>query len=375
MELNQLARDLLRAERPLFLVGHGLRVADAGEKFLKTVLRFEIPFVFTSHLKGYLPEDIDLNFGPLGFACSPEIEDRIRGYRPDIVVALGTRLGEASTMGWSDCISSGTRLYQVLNDPADFNKAYPEAVRTTCDLHDLLACLWRESGGSIATSEKENPADYAVETKEDGITWSEAGPMNPISLVKALEKLLPEGSLLVSDIGNSMAWAIRHMKFTSRLEHYVPLGLGSMGSGIGAAIGAKLVQPERPVFCLAGDCAMVMYGNEILTAREQGAGVVFLVLNDGGHGMVDHGHRLIGLPNIRVRFDQPVNFKIFGEAFSLEAHQVETLADLKELPWESWRSSKAPVVVDMSVDRTVEPPIKARARVLGQGNQIERPRA
>lgn len=362
---TQLAQRILKARKPLFFVGHGLRLSGSSALFWQTIHEFEIPFMITSHAKGLLDESSPLFLGTMGFACDPKIEDRIREYQADLIVTLGTRLGELASLGWNQVLSESP-LIQVLNESTDFNEAYPHAEKVTADLTAVLQELWHQSGRPLQFQKiiKKNP------DRADASFTSKASPVDPRELIQALEYKLPENALLVSDIGNSMAWVIREMKINGQREFYLPLGLGSMGSGIGAAIGAKLAQPNRPVFCITGDCSMLMHGSEVLTAKENKAGVIFLILNDSGHGMVDHGHRLLGLPNVQVRFRDPVDFKSWGQAFQLDSHTVNSVDELLHLPWGNWEQSTNPVVVDIRIDAMIEPPIKSRIRVLGQANQV-----
>lgn len=369
--ITLLARKVLTAERPLFLIGHGMRIAGAKELFINTVRTFEIPYLVTSHGKGSVPEDNPFFVGVLGFGAAPETELQVQNMKPDLVVAMGTRLGETSTSGWTESISEGTELYHILNDANDFSDAYPSAERLTADLRAVLREIWKESGKPVPASVPAVHQYRINEAKFSVLRENTTSPLNPKDVVTGLEMVMPNDSLLVADIGNSMAWVIRHMKFQRGQEFYVPMGLGSMGSGVGSAIGAKLAQPRRPVFCLTGDCALLMYGSEILTARENNVGVVFLVMNDGGHGMVDHGHRLLNLPGVQVRFQQAVDFKSWANAFGVEGHSVNSMSEFAQLPWEKWAQGlNQPVVVDLRIDTQIEPPIKARIRILGAMTKI-----
>lgn len=365
MSPTLVAQRILKARKPLFFIGHGLRLSGSAALFWQTVHEFEIPFMITSHAKGLLDEASPLFLGTMGFACDPKIEDRIREYQSDLIVTLGTRLGELASLGWNQVLCESP-LVQVLNESTDFNEAYPNAEKVTADLATILQELWHQSGRALHPQEIAKKTPY----RANSAFTSKTSPVDPRQLIQALEYKLPENALLVSDIGNSMAWVIREMKIDGQREFYLPLGLGSMGSGIGAAIGAKLAQPDRPVFCITGDCSMLMHGSEILTAKENKAGVIFLIINDSGHGMVDHGHRLLGLPNVQVRFRDPVDFKTWGQAFRLNSHTVNSIDEFANLPWEKWEQATDPVVVDIRIDAAVEPPIKARIRVLGQANQV-----
>lgn len=323
--------------------------------------------MITSHGKGCVSEETDLFLGSFGIACPPENEQKLRDYQPDLVVTLGTRLGEVATLNWSDALSKNTTLIQILDAAKDFNSAFPTAKKIVMRIEDLFESLWKLSGVKSRETVEPPTAGFQVDTSE----WlDQETPVHPIKLVRCVERVLPVDGLLVSDIGNSMAWLMCHFKVARKKEFYVPLSLGSMGSGIGTAIGAKLARPDRAVLCVTGDCAALMYGSELVTAREQNLGVIFIILNDAGHGMVDHGHRLIGLPEVNLRFKKFVDYKMWAESLGVEGHRVDSTEQFMNLPWQEWVNGKSPVVLDVRIDATVVPPIKSRARVLGQGDQV-----
>ncbi len=370
MRATDLAQQILVAERPLLFIGHGLRLSGHQDLFWQTIHQFELPYMTTSHAKGTVAEESALFFGVFGIACPPENEQKLKNYRPDLIVSLGSRLGEVATLNWSQALVEKTRLIQVLDTAEDFNSAYPTATRVVMDLGDLLRAFWKSTDTTYSQNRRQ-PAVGLSSEREFSDDWRDSTtPIHPIKLIRCLEQLLPPAGLLVTDIGNSMAWSICHFSVLRDREFYVPLSLGSMGSGIGSAIGAKLAQPNRPVFCLVGDCATLMYGSEVVTARENKAGVIFIILNDRGHGMVDHGHKLIGLSEIQVRFSKVVDFKMWAEALGLEGHRVDSTEELMALPWKDWVNAQQPIVIDARIDENIVPPIKARARIMGQGDQV-----
>lgn len=380
MQLEEIAHLVLTAKKPLIMAGHGVRLAKAKNLLIATVVEFEIDFIVTSHVKGYLPENLSQFIGVIGFACDPIIESKIKSLKPDLILCLGTRLGELATLGWTSTIADTEYLIQVLNNENDFNDGYQNAIKVCFDLVSLLQEIWKKS-------RKIYPDTYLLNLIDSGRNLDQItknnkildqsidlfqSPINPINFIKAIEKTLTQGTILVSDIGNSMAWLIRYIGIDSDVELFIPLGFGSMGSGIGAAIGAKKANPQRPVICITGDCSFNMFGSEILTAKEHELPIIIIILNDAGHGMVDHGHKLIGLPDINVRFKSPVNYSLIAEAYGCTGKSINNIDQFINLNWNDLLNSKAPILIDVAIDKTIVPPIKARARILGQSELIEK---
>lgn len=194
-------------------------------------------------------------------------------------------------------------------------------------------------------------------------------PTHPVALIQALDFWLPDNVVLFSDIGNTMAWVLHHLRIREGQNFYLPLGFGAMGSGLCGAIGAKSANPDRPVICLTGDCTALMHGTELFTALNAGLAIKIIVLNDGGHGMVDHGNRIIGFPDGNVRFEQPVDFKRFAESLGVCGYYAANLHEFLRLPLEEIFASPNAALIDIQVDRSVVPPIQSRSRVLGQADK------
>src|SRR5262249_24076204 len=102
-----------------------------------------------------------------------------------------------------------------------------------------------------------------------------------------------DDALLFIDIGNAMTWAGHYFEVRQPNTYFVSLGLASMGSAVAGSIGGKLAAPDKPVIALVGDSAFAMNGMEVHTAVEHDVPVIWIVLNNSGHGMIFHGERLL----------------------------------------------------------------------------------
>lgn len=368
---------VLQSERPLLFVGHGVRLAQAGSLLLSVAEKHEIPIVITSHVKGHIEESHPCMAGIFGFGCRPEVETWIRQYAPDAVLCLGTRLGEASTVGWTPALASIPFKVQVLNEEPWPRQKIKIDQFILGDLRETLNFLLNHDRPSSLPSRStwlENSPLRQFNRREKKLAKEQLmrSPIHPVDLMRALELVLPENALIISDIGNAMAWAVNELSIDSTQDFYFPLSLGAMGSGIGAAIGAKIAQPKRPIVCLAGDCAMLMHGQEIVTAIQTGVAPVFIVFNDGGHGMVDHGHRIYKMDGIQVRFKNKIAFQPWAEAMGAKGICVSNLQQFIELDWDELLQGEVPVVLDLPIDATIVPPIQSRAKVIGQSLGVEK---
>jgi acetolactate synthase-1/2/3 large subunit len=355
----------VRSERPLVFCGSGVKTAHTTETLVRLVEKHQIPVLVSSHAKSAFPEDHPLFRGIFGFAAPPAGPAFLESYAPDALLALGTRLGETSTAGWSPLLTRPALRIQVDRDPRVFGQSLPIT-------HPIQAELgpWLTSALALPVAPTARRLPERAPEVSPRIYASESA-IHPLGLMQVLEEVLPREAWIFCDIGNSMAWAIHALRLGPKQGFYVPMGLGAMGSGLGTALGAKLACPERPVIALVGDCAMLMHGSEIISAREAGAALKVLVLNDSGHGMVDHGLKLLGSrENPSVRLDPPVDFVSFAQSLGVRGVAARSLSALLRLPLDALLASPEPVVFDLRIDPGPVPPIASRNRVLGM---TERP--
>ena len=363
---------LARAERPLILAGHGVKTSGLGAALAAALTAVGIPALVTSHGKGILPDDHPLSMGTFGFAAPPSSTARLEAYRPDVLLFLGTDLGETSTAGWSPLLAKPRVKIHVDWDEERFHRVYRVEMPVRAEIACFLARLVERWPSPRPARPAWSSASVAGEGAGDPPTppASAAGLLHPVELMARLADSLPDDALVFADIGNAMAWAIRYLPLRGRQELFVPMALGPMGSGLGAAIGAQASRPDRPVIALTGDCAMMMHGTEMLTALGAGLPVKTFVLNDGGHGMVEHGLTLLGMPAEGLRFRRRVDFLAFGQALGVRAVQFDNPAALAAFDWRAeWRAPE-PLLVDLIVDPAVVPPILSRTRVLGLTEKV-----
>ena len=131
------------------------------------------------------------------------------------------------------------------------------------------------------------------------------------------------------DIGEFMSYVIHHMKVLDYDSYDINVHFGAMGVGIGSAIGSKLAEPERPVVCITGDGCFFMHGMEILTAKEQGLPILFIIMNNARLGMVYHGHSL-QFKRTHPSFEQePVNIAAMAAAMDIPSFRVNRMEDIQ----------------------------------------------
>jgi acetolactate synthase-1/2/3 large subunit len=362
----------LSASRPVLFAGNGVKSSGLVALLARAAHHQQLPVITTTHGRGAIPEDHACFSGTFGFASDGSGRSFLERTDPNAILFLGTGLGEMSSGGWSALLGRPELKLHVDVDRSKFNRAYSVQGTIERDLRCVLEYL-------VASAPRE-PAAEAPSPRPSGVVprlvtgrrgAGTAELVHPRRLFQKVSREAPATATFFADIGNTLAWAFNQMPLGHAQQLFAPLGLASMGSGLGAALGAATHASDRTVVCVVGDGAALMQGNELKTAAEYDIPVKVVVLNDGGHGMVDHGSRLIGLENTRVRFRKRVDFEGWARALGLAAHSVRSSADWEALDLAELLASPEPMVIDVWVDPSVVPPIGDRARVLGQSESTK----
>lgn len=362
LEDRKLLDRFLRAARPVIFAGNGVKLSGLGSLLAQAANRHRIGVIVSTHGRSGIPEDEPCFQGCFGFASDGTARQFLEYYAPDAILFLGTGLGEMATSGWSPLLARPALRIHVDIDPSKFNRAFTMTGVIENDVQAALLELLEHPSreGSLPTV----PVKSMVVPRS-----APADPLarvHPQSLFDGLSRRLPENAVVFAEMGNSMAWAFRHFAPYDHRQLFVPLGLASMGSALGASIGAATYWRNRTIVCVSGDAATLMHGAELKTAVEYELPVKFVILNDGGLGMVHHGSRLIGLHHTNVRYRNWVDFEQFGTALGLtgRGRAVRNEAEWRSSAIEDALEHPGPALLDVWIDPSAVPPIAERARVL-----------
>jgi acetolactate synthase-1/2/3 large subunit len=369
-ESAALAR-FLAAERPLVFAGNGVKLSGYQHLLESVAARHRLPVVVTCHGRGAIAEDHCAFFGTFGFASDGSGKEFLERYRPDAVLFLGTGLGEMATSGWSPLLREPSWKVHVDIDPSKFNRTY----RVDAAIENDLALVLRDMD-ALPRRNGRLPARSRASMVVPNFDFTPSSALvHPGRLFESLSESMPEDAILFAEAGNSMAWAFRHARLRGRQELIVPLGFAAMGSSIGAAIGAATAGSSRTIVCVAGDCATMMNGNELKTAAEYRIPLKLVIINDGGHGMVQHGSKMVGLDNIDVRFRDIVDFQSYARAIGVPSLLIKDQGEWDDLVASPFLQEQGPVIIDVRIDRAVVPPLADRAKILSIADHEVKKRA
>ena len=375
---------LIQAKKPVFLIGD--EANEAVGSILSLAVDLDAKLLVTPQGKGLVSPYHPLFRGVIGFAGHKSARDLLADPDVDLVVAVGTSLGEWASDGWDTESLLTKRLIHVESAEGNFTRTPMAKLHVRGHLPSIFEKLVKrfESDPKVKIKavvdgaiDKTNQANCKPQyhfTLDDLKGYlSDATPIKPQRLMKELSEIFPPNTHFLADTGASFAWATHYLHpYDRRMAgkrnanggvFRATLDFASMGWAIGSAIGTALVQKGSPVVCITGDGSILMSGQEITVAIQEELPVIFVILNDSGYGMVKHGQRMTGAEEIGV--DMPkTDFASFGRAMGAEGHVIHSPQDLLALDIQQICSRKGPTVLDVRIDAEEIPPIGLRTSVL-----------
>jgi acetolactate synthase-1/2/3 large subunit len=310
--MAELRDRLSRAERPLAILG-GASWSEEGRAALHRFLRASgIPVAVSFRRQSCFPGTDPLYAGDLGVGSDPALVKLAK--QADLVLALGTRLGEPVSQGYTLFdLAGATPIIHVYPDRAEIGRVHRVALGIPCELDAFAhaaAALPPVDGARWA-----NWRDTLRATREAGLVpVPQVGDLNLSQVMRDLESLLTDDAIVTSDAGNFATWVTRFTHLTDRQRFLGPT-CGAMGYAVPAAVGAAITNPGRMVVGCVGDGGFLMTGQEIATAFHEGAAPIILVFDNGMYGTIrmyqerSYPGRVSG-----TRLTNP-DFKAFIEAF------------------------------------------------------------
>lgn len=285
-EMEELRRLLSEAERPFMILGGPRWTAEAVSDIQRFAEAHALAVACSFRRQQLFPYDHPNYAGDLGLGPNPELLRRIR--EADLVLAVGARLGEVPSQGYSlfDVPRPKQRLVHVLPDDALVGRLYQPHLGIVADPASFAASAASlpERSGEVARVSKAH-ATYLAWSQPARDRHQRPGFIDPFEVMEILERHLPKGAVMTNGAGNYAGWLHRYHRFAGYGTQLAPTS-GSMGYGLPAAIAAKLRDPERAVICFAGDGCFLMTGQEFSTAVQAGANVVVLVFDNGQYGTI-----------------------------------------------------------------------------------------
>lgn len=278
-QLKKAYKLLKSAKRPLILAGGGINIAKANDKLLAFVEKMDVPVVTTIMGKGAIPTKHALYIGNCGmhgkYAANKAVSEC------DVLFSIGTRFNDRITGDLNE-FAPKAKIVHIDIDTASISRNVVVDVPIVADANIVLEKLieWAEAK---KTAEWKN--QIAIWENENPLGMRRDKGMTPQMIMEHINSNFP-GSIYVTDVGQHQMWATQYLELDEGSQLLTSGGLGTMGFGLPAAIGAKIANPDKDVVCISGDGGLQMNIQELATSIVQGAGVTICCLNNYYLGMV-----------------------------------------------------------------------------------------
>ncbi len=317
------------AERPLVLVGQGVELGEAQEELRRFIEKADMPAGCTLLGLSALASDHPLNVGMLGMHGSLGANKNTQ--QCDLLIAVGMRFDDRVT-GKLETYARQAKKIHFDIDPSEINKNVNVDVAVLGNCKDTLAAVtellekkerkeWRESFRPYDEEERRLVIEPQIHPKE--------GPLRMAEVIRKVTEMTNNEAVLVTDVGQNQMFSARYFKFSRKRSIITSGGMGTMGYGLPAAIGATFGDPDRTVCLFLGDGGLQMTIEEFGTIMEQGSPVKIILLNNNYLGNVRQWQALFF--QRRYSFTPMVNpdFEKIAEAYNIPSRTVTDRADLE----------------------------------------------
>jgi acetolactate synthase-1/2/3 large subunit len=345
-EIDRLAAELSSARRPVLYLGGGIIAAGAAPLARALARRLSAPVVSSLMALGAMPADDPLFMGMLGMHAAKGTNLLLE--EADLVFAIGARFDDRATGRVAE-FCPRARIAHVDIDPAEIGKIRQPFLSVVGDAAQVLRALLDR----LASQRRDEWCARAGELRAEHPLAHPAAadaPLHPINLCRHLGATLPEDTLITTDVGQHQMWVAQAYPFRRPRTLLTSGGLGTMGFGLPAAIGAALAKPGARVVCISGDGSLLMNVQELATLAELDLPVAVLVCNNGQLGLVRQQQQLFyGQRYAASRFHAMPDFAAIARAFGVRGLRLDPgddpIATLDEA-----LSGPGPCVIDVPIE-------------------------
>jgi acetolactate synthase-1/2/3 large subunit len=283
LQIKKVAQAIEDAKAPVICVGGGIISSGATEQLLELIERCRIPTASTLMGIGSIPSQHELNLGMLGSHGSYSANYAI--YNADLLLIMGARVADRA-MAKAQKIAEKAQIVHIDIDPAEIGKNIGVSIPVVGEIKGILQDLlhivkpgdystWNET---IKKIKYEYAYKYSVDDRDDAV--------NPKYLLDMLSRMTDENIILTTEVGQNQIWAANHFKAKKPRTFITSGGMGTMGYGLPAAVGAKIGNPENLVIAVGGDGSFQMSMQELGTIKQNGLGIKIIVFNNSRLGLV-----------------------------------------------------------------------------------------
>ena len=347
LQIRKAAECLAEAERPIILAGGGVITANAADELLTLSELMLAPVATTFMGKSAFPEIHQLSLGTIGMHGNPVANKLL--LEADVMLAVGTRFSDRAT-GNIDTFCPEAKIIHIDIDTAEIGKNIDVTIPIVADAKKALAALYARL---IQQVKKKHDTLWIQRVKaiKKQLNPPCVAPndMKPRPILVSLRKLLPDDAIITTEVGQNQMWAALYFNTLKPRTFISSGGLGTMGFGFPAAIGAKTACPNQPVVDIAGDGSFIMTEQELACSVIENIPVIVIVLNNGVLGMVAQWQRMFYKKRyVATKLGTYPDFVKLAEAFGAQGLRARTIPEFQKAI-KTALVSKVTTVIDVPI--------------------------
>src|SRR5512136_515069 len=346
------------AERPVIYAGGGIIASNASAELVELAEQFMIPVTTTLMGIGCIPCDHPLNLGMLGMHGTEYANFAVT--ECDLLLAVGARFDDRVT-GKVSTFAPHAKIIHIDVDPAEIGKNKPIDVPIVGDARSVLQAMLHKAKKGARENWMEKIRAWK---KKHPLRYKEDGKLRPQFIIKELSDLLKGEGVIVSEVGQNQMWTAQWYCFRKPRSWLTSGGLGTMGYGFPAAMGATFARPGEQVFDIAGDGSFQMNIQELGTVSANKIPVKVAILNNMFLGMVRQWQELFYDRRYSYTELPPVDFVKIAAAYGVDGMRVESVDEVREA-LKTAIATDGPFVMDFRIEReeNVFPMVPAGAAI------------
>ena len=345
-QLKTVAEMLDKAERPFIYYGGGVELSDAGEALLALMRKAEVPSAHTMMAIGCVPDDDPLSLGMIGMHGTVSADWAVE--RSDLLLCIGARFSDRVATNTGH-FAPGARIIHVDIDAAEINKNIDTTCSVVSDAKTFLEKVLpyvkenKHTAWLTQIAEWRQKLDYRAKDDESVI--------HPHQLLRTVTEETPEDTIIATDVGQHQLWSAQYNGRRHPRQFLTSGGLGTMGFGYGAAVGAQIAFPGRTVVHITGDGSFHMNLNEICTAVSYKLPIITIIMNNRVLGNVRQWQTMFyGGRYSQTDPHRKTDYVKLADAFGAVGYRASNIAELREALRKA-QQSEGPVLIDCQIDK------------------------
>ena len=344
-KLKDVANLIKESKKPVIYAGGGIKSVDQYDLLKNFAQKINTPVLNTLMGLGGIDRQDTLSLGLVGMHGSKEANLAISN--SDLVISIGARFSDR-VIGNKDEFAKNAKIIQIDIDSSEMSKTIPAEIELIGDLTDVL-------NGILEIVEPKNNSDWLseIDTFKDTEHIIDKNAFHPKNILEAFNKKLgSENTTVVTDVGQHQMWTAQYWSFEKGRSYITSGGLGTMGFGLGGAIGTKLGTPQKNVLLVTGDGSFKMNCNELATVATQDLPIVILLFNNNALGMVRQWQNLFSHKRYsETDIYDKTNYIMLANAYGIEGHKAQNLEELNQI-LENLTLDK-PVLIECQIDHDI----------------------